>query len=135
MSAAPSDGEHAATAAHPSIELPKPWSDAPIAVVVPTYNEAENLPVLAQRVFALALPNLQLIIVDDNSPDGTGEVADRLAAEANEVRTGAMMVVHRTAKEGIGKAYVNGLSEALANDNQFVVQMDCDLSHAPEAIP
>jgi len=62
------------------VELPKPWSAAPIAVVVPTYNEAGNLPKLASRIFALGLTNLRLIVVDDNSPDGTGRVADELAA-------------------------------------------------------
>jgi dolichol-phosphate mannosyltransferase len=103
--------------------------------VVPTYNEVDNLPRLAQRIFALKLPNLRLIVVDDNSPDGTGELADRLAAEANDLRPDRMLVLHRTAKEGIGRAYVAGMTEALAHDDQFIVQMDADLSHAPEVIP
>jgi dolichol-phosphate mannosyltransferase len=118
-----------------SIELPRPWSEMPVAVVVPTYNEAENLPRLAQRLFALKLPNLRLIVVDDNSPDGTGEIADQLAAEFNQTQPGRMIVLHRAVKDGIGRAHLAGMAEALARDDRFIVQMDGDLSHQPETIP
>jgi dolichol-phosphate mannosyltransferase len=118
-----------------SIELPKPWSEVPIAVVVPTYNEAENLPRLAQRLFALKLANLRLIVVDDSSPDGTGEIADQLAAEFNQAYPNRMVVLHRAVKDGIGRAHLAGMAQALALDDQFIVQMDGDLSHQPEAIP
>jgi dolichol-phosphate mannosyltransferase len=118
-----------------SIELPKPWSEVPIAVVVPTYNEAENLPRLAQRLFALKLPNIRLIVVDDSSPDGTGEIADQLAAEFNQAHPNRVVVLHRAVKNGIGRAHMAGMAEALARDDQFIVQMDGDLSHQPETIP
>ena len=130
----PSDGADLRSP-RPSIELPKPWSEVPIAVVVPTYNEAENLPHLARRLFALGLPNLRLIVVDDSSPDGTGEIAEQLAAEFSEARPDRMIVVHRAVKDGIGRAHLAGMAEALARDDQFIVQMDGDLSHQPETIP
>jgi dolichol-phosphate mannosyltransferase len=117
------------------VELPKPWSAAPVAVVVPTYNEAGNLPKLASRIFALGLTNIRLIVVDDNSPDGTGRIADELAATYNAVRADSMVVIHRQEKNGIGRAHLTGMQEALARDDQFIVQMDADLSHQPEAIP
>lgn len=135
MSDAPAQGGLPHGGSTPAIELPKPWSDAPVVVVVPTYNEAGNLPDLVRRVFALKLTNLRLIVVDDNSPDGTGRIADELAAEINEHRPDAMSVIHRQGKEGIGRAYLTGMAGALAGDAQFVVQMDADLSHQPESIP
>lgn len=115
--------------------LPPPWADASVSVVVPTYNEATNLPKLSERVLALPLPNLGMIVVDDNSPDGTGRIADGLAAAANVERPGRMTVLHREAKDGIGRAYLAGMREALARGAEFVVQMDADLSHEPEVIP
>ncbi|WP_052422673.1 polyprenol monophosphomannose synthase [Nonomuraea candida] len=115
--------------------LPAPWRDAHVAVVVPTYDEAGNIAELTRRVHALDLPNLTLIIVDDDSPDGTGAIADDLARRANADRPGRMAVVHRKVKEGIGRAYVAGLKEALRRGADFVVQMDGDLSHRPEYIP
>jgi dolichol-phosphate mannosyltransferase len=124
-----------AAVAQQSVELPKPWSDSPVSVVVPTYNEVGNLPHLAERIFALALPNLRLIVVDDNSPDGTGDLADRLAIDTNRERPGRMVVVHRDAKDGIGRAHLAGMAVALARGDDFVVQMDADLSHPPEYIP
>ncbi|WP_051367841.1 polyprenol monophosphomannose synthase [Hamadaea tsunoensis] len=119
----------------PAVVLPQPWCDAPVAVVVPTYNEVDNLPQLLERLFALKLSRLRVIIVDDNSPDGTGDLADRLAAEYNAERPDRMLVVHRTAKEGIGKAHLAGMAEAMAHDDEFIIQMDADLSHPPEFIP
>jgi len=123
------------TSAGKAVELPEQWSSVPIAVVVPTYNEAGNVPALAERIFALNLPNLRLIIVDDNSPDGTGDVAERIAAETNAARPAGMMVVHRKVKEGIGRAHIAGMKAALEQGDGYVVQMDGDLSHPPEFIP
>ncbi|GAB3214013.1 polyprenol monophosphomannose synthase [Marinactinospora thermotolerans] len=113
------------------VTLPDPWSRARISVVVPTYNEADNLPELADQVLALGLPNLRLVIVDDNSPDGTGDIADELAAS----HPGRVSVVHRTAKDGLGRAYVAGMTAALADGADYVAQMDADLSHPPGYLP
>jgi dolichol-phosphate mannosyltransferase len=112
--------------------LPSPWAESRIAVVVPTYNEVANLPILAERVLGLPLPNLRLVIADDNSPDGTGALADELASDASGDR---MVVLHRKAKEGIGRAHMAGMVESMARGADFVVQMDGDLSHQPETIP
>ena len=102
-----------------------------VAVVVPTYNEAENLPELAERIFALGLPNPKLLIVDDGSPDGTGEVAAKLT----QLYDGRVEVMQRGSKLGLGTAYVHGFSKALAEGADYVFQMDADLSHAPEYLP
>ncbi|AUY53112.1 polyprenol monophosphomannose synthase [Streptomyces sp. CB01881] len=101
-----------------------------VVVVVPTYNERDNLPVLAGRLTDL-LPNLHLLVVDDNSPDGTGEVADKLAAESPD-RVG---VLHRTEKNGLGRAYIAGMTRALAEGADVVIQMDADLSHPASVMP
>lgn len=100
-------------------------------VVVPTYNERENLPVLVGLLAQLPVPDLHVLVVDDQSPDGTGEVADKLAAESG----GTIRVLHRTEKKGLGRAYVAGMTEALAQGADIVVQMDADLSHPTSAIP
>lgn len=102
-----------------------------IVVVVPTYNERENLPVLAGLLAELPLDGLHLLVVDDGSPDGTGEVADKLAAENPE----SVGVLHRTAKDGLGRAYIAGMTRALAEGADIVVQMDADLSHPASVIP
>ncbi|MEJ5250202.1 MAG: glycosyltransferase, partial [Caldilinea sp.] len=101
-----------------------------ITVVIPTYNEAENLPVLTEQLFALPIPDLSLLIVDDNSPDGSGEVAERLAAQ----RPGRMHVLHRSGKLGLGSAYIQGFERALNLGAEAVCQMDADFSHPPEKI-
>jgi len=111
--------------------LPPEWAQARIAVVVPTYNEADNLPILAERVLGLPLPNLRLVVADDNSPDGTGAIADELAAAADDRVT----VLHRKAKEGIGRAHIAGMRASIERGAEYVVQMDADLSHQPEVIP
>ncbi|HEY1573349.1 MAG TPA: polyprenol monophosphomannose synthase [Pseudonocardiaceae bacterium] len=111
--------------------LPDEWAQAMVAVVVPTYNEATNLPMIAERLLGLPLPNLRLIVVDDSSPDGTGRIADALV-EATPER---VAVVHREVKDGLGRAYVAGMRAALDSGAEFVVQMDADLSHQPETIP
>ncbi|MFD7426938.1 polyprenol monophosphomannose synthase [Streptomyces sp. NPDC059818] len=102
-----------------------------IVVVVPTYDERTNLPVLVGLLTDLGLPGLRVLVVDDNSPDGTGEVADRLAEETG----GVVGVLHRTAKDGIGRAYVAGMTRALAEGADVVVQMDADLSHPVSRVP
>lgn len=103
-----------------------------IIVVLPTYNEAENLENMIEALMALSLDDeLSVLVVDDNSPDGTGAIADRLAGERPE-RVG---VVHRTAKEGLGRAYIHGFREALARGADAILQMDCDFSHSPGYIP
>jgi dolichol-phosphate mannosyltransferase len=104
-------------------------------VVVPTYNERENLPILVEQIMNLArsgaLSDVHVLVVDDNSPDGTGDVADKLAAEF----PGAVAVLHRTGKEGLGRAYVAGMTRALDEGADVVVQMDADLSHPVAVLP
>ncbi|MEU5695055.1 polyprenol monophosphomannose synthase [Actinosynnema sp. NPDC020468] len=102
-----------------------------VTVVVPTYDERENLPVLVDLLADLGLPDLHVLVVDDNSPDGTGEVADKLAVEARI----PLSVLHRTEKDGLGRAYVAGILRALAEGADTVIQMDADLSHPTSAIP
>ncbi|MDT7600784.1 MAG: dolichol-phosphate mannosyltransferase [Pseudonocardiales bacterium] len=100
-----------------------------LVVVIPTYNERDNLLQIVHRLHA-AVPAAHALIVDDASPDGTGELADGLAAEDDRVQ-----VLHRQAKDGLGAAYLAGFSWALARNYQVVVQMDADGSHPPEALP
>ena len=98
-----------------------------LIVVIPTYNEADNLPQITEALFALEIPHLQILIVDDNSPDGTGETADRLAVQ----HAGRFHVIHRTGKLGLGTAYLTGFEWALSHDADYIVQMDADFSHSP----
>ncbi len=98
-------------------------------VIVPTYNERDNLPPLAARLLALPVP-VDLLVVDDNSPDGTGKVADALAAKHPQIH-----VLHRTEKDGLGRAYCAGFAWALERDYQFTFEMDGDLSHNPDDVP
>lgn len=101
-----------------------------VLVVVPTYNERENLPLLVQGV--LAHPGFRMLIVDDGSPDGTGAVADALAAE----HPGRIEVMHRTGRRGLGRSYIDGLRQAVATPEvDLVCQMDADLSHNPDYLP
>lgn len=100
-----------------------------VAVLVPTYNERENLPLVVQRVRA-AVPAADVLVLDDNSPDGTGEVADGLAREDDHVT-----VLHRTGKEGLGAAYLAGFRWALERGYDALVEMDADGSHRPEHLP
>lgn len=100
-----------------------------IWIVVPTYNERENLRPLVDAILPAA-PGANILVVDDGSPDGTGELADQLAREHPEVA-----VLHRTAKQGIGKAYVAGFRDVLARGADIVVQMDADFSHPVRFIP
>ena len=101
-----------------------------VLVVVPTYNERDNLPVLVRGV--LAHPGFRMLVVDDGSPDGTGAIADGLAREY----PGRIEVMHRTGPRGLGRSYVDGLKKAVAQqDVDLVCQMDADLSHGPEYLP
>lgn len=98
-------------------------------VVVPTYNEADNIRPLTAAVLA-ALPDATILVVDDSSPDGTGQIADELAATDPRIR-----VRHRAAKQGLGRAYLDGFSVALTGGAGIVVQMDADFSHDPASVP
>src|SRR4029434_10017068 len=100
-----------------------------VLVVTPTYNEKDNLPLLAAGV--LKHDGFRLLVVDDGSPDGTGAIADRLAQE----HPGRVEVMHRTGPRGLGRSYVDGLLRAIERGPDFIVQMDCDLSHGPEYLP
>lgn len=99
-------------------------------VVIPTFNERENLPLIVERL-QQALGGVHILIVDDTSPDGTGEVADELVAadQANRIQ-----VMHRVEKDGLGKAYLAGFAWGLARDYRVIVEMDADGSHAPEQL-
>ena len=101
-----------------------------IAVVIPTYNEKENLPLITLKLMELPLPGLQLLVIDDNSPDGTGAIADALCAQY----PGRMQVLHRAGKLGLGTAYVTGFKMLLKTDTAAIAQMDADFSHPPEKL-
>lgn len=101
-----------------------------LTVVIPTYNEAANLPGLVARLFLLPLPGLRVVVVDDDSPDGTGEIAQGLADKHPE-RLG---VIRRQGKLGLGTAYVAGFRRALALGAEAIAQMDADFSHPPEIL-
>jgi dolichol-phosphate mannosyltransferase len=118
LAVASSSAEPARSAARPG-----PW------VILPTYDEAENLDSIAAAILG-ALPGATLLVVDDGSPDGTGEIADRLAGADDRVR-----VLHRAAKAGLGRAYLAGFRRALQGGATAVLQMDADWSHDPAALP
>jgi dolichol-phosphate mannosyltransferase len=102
-----------------------------VMVVIPTYNEADNLPKLLAELLVLGVPDLEILVVDDSSPDGTGQVADELAQQhPNQVH-----VLHREGRLGLGTAYLAGFDFALARGADLVVQMDADFSHSPSYIP
>ena len=96
--------------------------------ILPTYNEAENLRKMVASIVSLTL-DLKILIVDDNSPDGTGEIADRLAAEHDD-----LFVLHRAGKQGLGTAYTEGFRYALERGAEAVLTMDCDFSHDPQYV-
>lgn len=99
-------------------------------MILPTYNEAENVEPLVAAIRERLPESGRVLVVDDDSPDGTGEIADRLAAEHGEVE-----VLHREAKQGLGPAYIAGFRRALAGGAELVVQMDADFSHDPAYLP
>ncbi|MRR29905.1 polyprenol monophosphomannose synthase, partial [bacterium] len=100
-----------------------------IAVVIPTYNEKENLPKITAQLMALPL-DLHLLVIDDNSPDGTGQIADELTQQYS----GRVSVMHRTGKLGLGTAYISGFKQMLTTDADAIAQMDADFSHPPEKL-
>ena len=99
-------------------------------VCLPTYNERENLEPMLRALAEVLGPDDRVLVIDDNSPDGTGELADRLAAELDAVE-----VLHRPRKEGLGPAYLAGFRRALETDAELIVEMDCDFSHDPQDVP
>lgn len=98
-------------------------------IIMPTYNERDNLPEIARAIFAAA-PWANILVVDDNSPDGTGQVADQIAAQDGRLR-----VLHRAGKEGLGTAYIAGFKMAIAHNFDRVFEMDADFSHDPSYLP
>ena len=106
-------------------------NEAKIMVVIPTYNEASNLPTLIGELLALVALDLEVLIVDDNSPDGTGQVAGDLAERYPD----RVHVLHRPGKLGLGTAYVTGFGYALEHGSDLIIQMDADFSHSPAYIP
>jgi dolichol-phosphate mannosyltransferase len=103
----------------------------PRAVVcLPTYNESENLEPMIRALADVLTDDDRVLVIDDNSPDGTGEIADRLAGELPLVA-----VLHRERKEGLGRAYLAGFRRALADGAQLILEMDCDFSHDPRDVP
>jgi dolichol-phosphate mannosyltransferase len=111
------------------VSTSQPESQAPTLVIIPTYNEAENIEPIVVRVRA-AVPTADVLVVDDNSPDGTGAIADRLAEEDSQVH-----VLHRRGKEGLGAAYLAGFAWGIERDYGVLVEMDADGSHQPEQLP
>ena len=100
-----------------------------VLVIIPTYNESESLPGVLERL-RRAVPDAHILVADDNSPDGTGDLADALAAQDDHVH-----VLHRAGKEGLGKAYLAGFAWALERGYDVIVEMDADGSHRPEELP
>src|SRR5689334_24517152 len=98
-------------------------------IIIPTYNEYDNLRPIVQAVFTYA-PACDLLIVDDNSPDGTGKLADELSQEDKRIH-----VLHRAGKEGLGKAYIAGFKYAMAHGYDAAFEMDADFSHDPRYLP
>jgi dolichol-phosphate mannosyltransferase len=112
--------------------VPEPSADGNprVWVILPTYNEAENIEPLVAAVRERLPESRRVLIVDDNSPDGTGEIADRLASEHDDVE-----VLHRMVREGLGPAYIAGFREALGGGADLVIEMDADFSHDPAYLP
>ena len=109
-------------------------NQVPVYVVIPTYNEAQSIPVLLKEILELGIKNINILIVDDNSPDGTAKVA-RCYARNNEL---SVSILSRPTKKGLGSAYVEGFKEVLlglSEEEVFVVQMDADMSHNPSYLP
>lgn len=101
-----------------------------VVIVVPTYNEAETLPILVEKVLQQNIDGLGFVVVDDGSPDGTGDIADRIAGDFD----GVFIVLHREGKQGLGTAYMAGFQTALDAGAERIIEMDADLSHPPEVL-
>src|SRR6478735_10058829 len=101
----------------------------PALVIIPTYNERDNVAAITAAALA-ADPRIDVLIADDNSPDGTGQLADELAAKEPRIQ-----VLHRARKEGLGKAYLHAFAWALEHGYQYVLEMDADFSHDPKYLP
>lgn len=99
-------------------------------IIIPTFNEAENIKKLVPTILALPIDDLHILIVDDNSEDGTGEIAEQFAVDTSRVR-----VLHRAGKLGLGTAYIQGFQIALKTGSDAIIQMDADFSHPPHKIP
>lgn len=104
-----------------------------VMVVLPTYNESENIREIVAALFGLGIPNFHALIVDDNSPDGTGDIAEDLARQ--DCFQGKVFVLHRAEKQGLGPAYKQGFKRALSLGADIIIQMDADFSHQPQYIP
>ncbi len=102
-----------------------------ITVIIPTFNEAENLRKISTALLALPLPDLSILVVDDNSPDGTGDIAEQISRET----AARVQVLHRSGKLGLGSAYVQGFGVALSHGAEAIMQMDADFSHPVEKVP
>jgi len=100
------------------------------SIVIPTYNEKENLPLIISSLFDLKIPDLNILVVDDNSPDGTGDIANMLRQQY----PGVISVLHREGKKGLGTAYLEGFKYCLDQGADQIVQMDADFSHNPEKV-
>ena len=100
-------------------------------VVIPTYNEADNLPKISAALFELKIDDLEILVVDDNSPDGTGQIAEKLALQYPD----HFHVLHRAGKLGLGSAYIQGFTWAIQQGAEYIIQMDADFSHSPSTIP
>ncbi|MDO4898655.1 MAG: glycosyltransferase, partial [Rothia sp. (in: high G+C Gram-positive bacteria)] len=100
-----------------------------VLTVIPTYNEKDNLPVVVERLLA-AVPDCDILVVDDNSPDGTGQLADEMSAADSRLH-----VLHRQVKDGLGGAYLAGFDWGLDAGYEVLVEMDADCSHQPEQLP
>ena len=105
--------------------------DPSITIVIPTYNEADNLPALAAELWGLPIDDLSILVVDDDSPDGTGEIANEL----HERQPERISVLHRSGKLGLGTAYIQGFNQALDSGAEVIGQMDADFSHSPRYLP
>lgn len=101
-----------------------------VLVIIPTYNERENIELLLKKVFQLNLPQLDVLIIDDNSPDGTAEIVKKI-----QRRNPHLFLIEREGKLGLGTAYITGFKYALEHDYRYIMEMDADLSHDPSEIP
>jgi dolichol-phosphate mannosyltransferase len=101
----------------------------PVTIVIPTYNEKDNLELLVKSIYTLQIPNVRIMVVDDSSPDGTGLLAEKLGSGY------PLSVVYRPEKGSLGGAYTLGFQEALKHTPDYIIQMDADLSHDPATIP